>query len=49
MKVINIIVTAILIKNVMHAVLISIWYAFSKLLDSFTSFVAGAIIDLIEE
>lgn len=49
MKLINVIVTAILIKNVMHGVLISVWYAFSKLFDSITAFLESALLDLIKE
>jgi hypothetical protein len=49
MKLINIIVTAILIKNVMHALAISVWYGFSKLFDSFTAFLESIIIELIKE
>ncbi len=49
MKRINIVVSAILIKKVLVAVLISVWYAFSKLVDSCTAFLESALIELIKE
>jgi hypothetical protein len=49
MKTINVIGFAILIKKVMHVIFISIWYGFSKLIDSTTALLADALTALINE
>lgn len=49
MKIINVIGFAILFKKLIVAVLVSIWYAFSKLIDSVTALMQDALIDLINE
>ena len=49
MKLINVIGFAILFKKIIVVVLISVWYAFSKLIDSSSAFLQDALTDLINE
>jgi hypothetical protein len=49
MKLINVIGFAILLKKIVIAVLISVWYAFSKLADNLITFLAAAIITFFKE
>ena len=49
MKLINVIGFAILIKNLIVAVVISIWYCFSKLFDNLTAFLEAALLSLISD